>query len=48
MISVRHGRMSALERVIEHISSDERAWITTRRAIADHFVKAVHRPDKTQ
>lgn len=47
-ISGRPGRMAALERVIAHISRDGRAWITTRRSIAEHFVQAVPRPDQAK
>ena len=43
----RPGRIGAFERVLEHIARDPRAWVTTRRAIAEHFVRAVPRPVAT-
>lgn len=45
-ITGRPGRMAAFERVVEHIVRDNRAWITTRRAIAEHFSRAVPAPGK--
>jgi peptidoglycan/xylan/chitin deacetylase (PgdA/CDA1 family) len=45
-ISGRPGRMAAFERIIEHIAHDDRAWVTTRRAIAEHFARAVPAPAK--
>jgi allantoinase len=45
-ITGRPGRMAAFERVVEHIARDNRAWITTRRAIAEHFSRAVPAPGK--
>jgi len=43
----RPGRIGAFERVLEHIARDKRAWVTTRRAIAEHFVRAFPRPSTT-
>lgn len=40
----RPGRISAFERIIEHISRDDRAWITTRRTIAEQFARTVPAP----
>ena len=36
----RPGRMGALESILEHIVQRKTAWITTRRAIADHWINA--------
>ncbi len=40
----RPGRIGAFERVLDHITRDPRAWITTRRAIAEHFKRTVPPP----
>jgi peptidoglycan/xylan/chitin deacetylase (PgdA/CDA1 family) len=37
----RPGRIGAFERVLEHITRDKRAWIATRRDIAERFASAV-------
>ena len=36
----RPGRIGALERIIEHIFRRKTAWITTRKAIARHWINA--------
>lgn len=36
----RPGRMGALERILEHITQRKTAWVTTREAIAKHWIYA--------
>jgi peptidoglycan/xylan/chitin deacetylase (PgdA/CDA1 family) len=43
----RPGRIGAFERVLDHIAQDPRVWVTTRRAIAEHFMRAVPAPTAT-
>jgi hypothetical protein len=43
-IGGRRDRIAAFERIIEHIAHDDRARLTTRRAIAEHFVRAAPAP----
>jgi len=40
----RPGRIGAFERVLAHIAAKPGVWITTRRAIAEHFTTAVPPP----
>lgn len=37
----RPGRIGAFERVLAHIAAAPGAWVATRRAIAEHFVRTV-------
>ncbi|MES2282002.1 MAG: polysaccharide deacetylase family protein [Pseudomonadota bacterium] len=34
----RPGRMGALEQVLQHITKSQTAWVTTRKAIAQHWI----------
>jgi peptidoglycan/xylan/chitin deacetylase (PgdA/CDA1 family) len=34
----RPGRIGALERILEHITQRKTAWVTTRKAIAEHWI----------
>ncbi len=34
----RPGRMGALEQVLQHITKSQAAWVTTRKAIAQHWI----------
>jgi peptidoglycan/xylan/chitin deacetylase (PgdA/CDA1 family) len=34
----RPGRMGALERILQHITQRKTAWVTTRKAIAEHWI----------
>ena len=36
----RPGRIGALERILQHITQRQTAWVTTRRAIAQHWINA--------
>jgi peptidoglycan/xylan/chitin deacetylase (PgdA/CDA1 family) len=36
----RPGRMGALERILQHITQRSTAWVTTRSAIAQHWINA--------
>lgn len=36
----RPGRMGALERILQHMTQRQTAWITTRQAIAQHWITA--------
>ena len=36
----RPGRIGALERILEHITQRKTAWVTTRSAIAEHWIYA--------
>ncbi len=40
----RPGRIGALEQFFEHVSRARGVWITTRRAIAEHFAASVPAP----
>ena len=40
----RPGRIWALERFLEHVAQAHGVWVTTRRAIAEHFVASVPAP----
>lgn len=43
----RPGRIWALQRFFEHVKRAEGVWITTRRALAEHFAAAVPAPSPT-
>ncbi|MCE2914812.1 MAG: polysaccharide deacetylase family protein [Rubrivivax sp.] len=40
----RPGRIGAFRRFLEHVSAAEGVWVTTRRDIAEHFVRQVPAP----
>ena len=40
----RPGRIGALQRLFEHVTKKPNVWITTRRAIAEHFAAHVEKP----
>ena len=40
----RPGRIWALQRFLEHVARSHGVWITTRRAVAEHFVAQVPAP----
>jgi peptidoglycan/xylan/chitin deacetylase (PgdA/CDA1 family) len=40
----RPGRIGALEKFLAHVAAKPRTWITTRRAIAEHFARHVAPP----
>ncbi len=40
----RPGRIWALQRFLEHVAAAPGVWVTTRRAIAEHFVASVPAP----
>jgi allantoinase len=40
----RPGRIGALRAFLEHAGRAQGVWVTTRRAVADHFAAAVPRP----
>lgn len=37
----RPGRIWALEAFFRHVRNHDRVWVTTRKAIADHFAQEV-------
>jgi peptidoglycan/xylan/chitin deacetylase (PgdA/CDA1 family) len=40
----RPGRIGALRQFLHHVSEHSDVWVTTRRAIAEHFAQVVPRP----